>query len=75
MGLDEIKREFNNLDQSEKLLIVEDLWNQIAKGNNDIPMYDWQKSELDKRYREYKKGKLELHDWNIVHNELRKQFK
>ena len=31
MSLEEIKRAIDNLAQSEKLLIVEDIWNQIAK--------------------------------------------
>lgn len=75
MSLEEIKREIQRLNQSEKLLIVEETWNLIATGNNEIPMYDWQKKELDKRYDEFKKGKLELHDWEKVHNELREQFK
>jgi len=75
MSLEEIKREIQRLNQSEKLLIVEETWNLIATSNNDIPMYDWQKKELDKRYAEYKKGKLELHDWEKVHNELREQYK
>ncbi len=75
MCLEEIKKEIKRLNQSERLLIVADTWNLIATDNKDIPMYDWQKKELDKRYDEYKQGKLELHDWKAVHNELREQYK
>ncbi len=75
MSLEEIKRAIDNLAQSEKLLIVEDIWNQIAKDNNSIPMYEWQKKELNKRYNEYKQGKLELHSRKNVHKDLREQYK
>lgn len=36
---------------------------------------EWQKSELDKRYKDYKNGKLKLHDWEGVHEELRNKYK
>ena len=75
MSLEEIKKEIKRLNQSERLLIVEDTWNLIATDNKDIPMYDWQKKELDKRYDEYKQGKLEIYDCETVHNELREQYK
>ena len=75
MSFEEIKKEIKRLNQSERLLLVEDTWNLIATDNNDVPMYDWQKRELDKRYEEYKSGKLELHDWKLVHNKLREQYK
>ncbi len=75
MSLEEIKREINRLAPSEKLGIVEDIWNQIAKDNDSIPIYDWQKRELDIRYNELQKGKLERHDWKIVHNNIREQYK
>ena len=38
-------------------------------------MPEWQKSELDKRYSDYKKGKLKIHDWKGVHEELRNKYK
>ncbi len=38
-------------------------------------MHEWQKHELDKRYQEYKSGKLELRDWQTVHEELRAKYK
>jgi hypothetical protein len=38
-------------------------------------MPEWQKVELDKRYKEYKSGELSLHEWKEVHEELRKKYK
>lgn len=75
MKPEQLKEEINKLDLSEKLLLVEDIWDSIAISNNDIPVADWQKKELDKRYQEYQEGKLKLHDWEGVHEDLRKKYK
>ena len=75
MRPEEIKNEINQLELSEKLLIVEDIWDSIAASNSELPMPDWQKKELDKRLKEFSENKLELHDWQSVHNELREKYK
>jgi len=75
MRTEKIKDEIRSLELSEKLLLVEDIWDSIAFSNSVIPMPMWQKQELDRRYNEYKKGKLELHDWEEVHKKLRQKYK
>jgi putative addiction module component (TIGR02574 family) len=75
MKADEIRSEIESLELSEKLLLVEDIWDSIAASNSELPMPEWQKMELDRRYNEYKEGKLELHDWKTVHEELRDKYK
>ena len=75
MRPDEIKKEINELALSEKLLLVEDIWDSIAADNLEIPIPAWQKRELDKRYKEYKEGKLGLHNWEEVHKDLREKYK
>jgi len=75
MKTEELIKEIDHLGLSEKLLLVEDIWDKIASNNADIPMPQWQKLELDKRYQEYQEGKLELHDWKDVHQELRDKYK
>ncbi len=75
MRPDEIKDEINGLELSEKLLLVEDIWDSIAFNNAEIPMPEWQKNELDKRYKNYKDGKLALNDWASVHKDLREKYK
>lgn len=39
--------EFDDLSPSERLQLVEDLWDSLAA--EVIPFHDWQKSELDRR--------------------------
>jgi putative addiction module component (TIGR02574 family) len=75
MRLEEIKEEIAKLGLAEKLLLVEDVWDSIAEGNAQLPMPEWQKMELDKRYRAYQEGRLALHGWKAVHEELRNKLK
>lgn len=75
MRPDQIRDEINSLGLSEKLILVEDIWDSIATSNAEIPMPEWQKIELGKRYKEYEEGKLELHDWDLVHKDLRDKYK
>lgn len=75
MRAEQIKQEINRLELSEKLLLVEDIWDSIAASNSELPMPEWQKYELDRRYKEFKKGKLALHDWKAVHKDLREKYK
>jgi len=75
MSVKEIIKQINKLELSEKLILVEDIWDSIARNNSVLPLYEWQKAELDKRYKEYKNGEQTLHNWNEVHEELRKKYK
>ena len=72
---EEIKTEISQLKLAEKILLVEDIWDSIASDNSELPMPKWQKKELDHRYQEYKKGNLELHNWQSVHESLRDKYK
>jgi putative addiction module component (TIGR02574 family) len=40
---------FDDLSPSEKLLLVEDLWDSLAATPDDVPVHDWQQEELDRR--------------------------
>ena len=42
MKPEQIKDEINRLELSEKLLLVEDIWDSIATSNSEIPMPEWQ---------------------------------
>ena len=49
--------EINNLEQlplAERILLVEDLWDSIARSHEaDLPIPEWQKAELMRRKRKY----------------------
>ncbi len=38
-----------DLSASEKLQLVEDLWDDLAADPSEIPVHDWQQEELDRR--------------------------
>ena len=38
-----------DLSPSEKLQLVEDLWDDLAATPSEIPVHDWQKDELARR--------------------------
>ncbi len=75
MKAQEIVQEIEKLGLSEKLLLVEDIWDGIARNNGELPMPEWQKTEIDKRYREFKKGHLECHNWESVHEDIRNKYR
>lgn len=52
MELNQLIKEIDKLDLSEKLLLVEDIWDSIARSNSELPLPELQKLELDKRYQE-----------------------
>ena len=69
----DIIAEIDKLELSEKLILVEDIWDSIAKANSSLPMPEWQKSELDKRAIELNNAEP-LKDWKSVHRKLRTEI-
>jgi putative addiction module component (TIGR02574 family) len=59
---------------TEKLCLVEELWNFIAFNDNELPISKAQQQELDKRYKDYQAGNVVLHDWQDVRNGLRAKY-
>ncbi len=74
MEPNDILAEIHKLELSEKFLLVEDIWDLIAKTNSKLPMPEWQKIELEKRGNEFQDGSLELKDWKTVHQKIRSEF-
>ena len=75
MEPDKITAEINRLSLPQKLILAQDIWDSIALESGKLPMPEWQKNELEKRYAQYKQGKMELHDWREIHDELRERHK
>lgn len=73
MEPDKIAAEINRLSLPQKLILAQDIWDSIASESGKLSMPEWQKIELGKRYSHYKMGKMDLHDWEAVHNELRER--
>jgi len=46
-------QELETLPVSERVQLVEDLWDSIARSNAKTPLPQWQKEELDRRKQNY----------------------
>lgn len=75
MTIDQLKSEISKLKISDKLLLIEGVWDSIAEFNSELPVAEWQRLELDKRDQEYQRGALELYDADQVHDSLREKYK
>jgi len=46
-------QQLESLSVPERVQLVEDLWDSIARSNAQIPIPQWQKDELARRKRDY----------------------
>ncbi len=60
-----------DLTPAEKLLLVEDLWDDLASNPSDIPVHDWQKEELDRRRENLQRHPASGLSWNEVRKRVR----
>lgn len=75
MRIDEIRSEIGNLAVSEKLILIEDVWDENAKSNQKLPLPEWQKQELSKRLSLYENRKIKTKIGSEVHEDLRNKYK
>jgi len=60
-----------DLSPSEKLQLVEDLWDDLAATPADIPIPDWQIEELDRRKANLKSNPASGLSWDEVKRRVR----
>lgn len=65
-----ILSEIKKLSVSERILIVEDIWDSIALSSDQLSVTTEQKSELDKRYLDYKKNPETGTSWEDVKRKI-----
>ena len=58
---------------SEKLQLVEDLWDDIASVPERVPVPDWQKEELARRKSEHLQNPASGASWEEAKARIRKQ--
>ena len=59
------------LSFSEKLQLLEDLWDSIAQDPEQIPILDWQKEELAKRKATYLNNPDSGSSWEAAKERIR----
>jgi len=62
-----------DLSPSEKLQLVEDLWDDLAASPSDVPLYDWQKKELEQRKLRLMSNPESGISWNELKRRVRRQ--
>lgn len=60
-----------DLSPSEKLQLVEDLWDDLASANDQVPVHEWQKSELDRRKMNLQETAAPLASWSEIKERVR----
>lgn len=60
-----------DLSPSEKLQLVEDLWDDLAAIPSDVPVPDWQVEELDRRKANLKSNPASGIAWDEVKRRVR----
>jgi putative addiction module component (TIGR02574 family) len=65
---------FDELSSSEKLLLLEELWDDLAEQPATVPVHDWQKCDLERRYQEYLQNPSEGSPWPDVRERLLRAF-
>jgi putative addiction module component (TIGR02574 family) len=59
------------LSVSEKLQLVEDLWDDIASTPAAVPVHDWQKEELARRKQNLLKNPASGLSWHEIQHRVR----
>ena len=63
-----------DLSPSEKLQLVEDLWDDLAAAPEAVPVHDWQKQELARRKANLLKNPASGLPWEKVKRNVRARY-
>ncbi|MBI2427720.1 MAG: addiction module protein [Ignavibacteriales bacterium] len=65
-----IRNEIKNLSISERILLVEEIWDSIAKENGAFELTQSQKDELDRRSEAFRKNPQLGRSWEEIKSEF-----
>lgn len=63
-----------DLSPSEKLQLVEDLWDDLAAIPETVPVHDWQKEELTRRKTRLTQNPASGLTWDEVKRRVRRRY-
>jgi len=64
----------SDLSPSEKLQLVEDLWDDLAAIPEEVPVHDWQKEELARRKANLMRSLASGLSWEEVKQRVRSRY-
>jgi len=71
---EQILNQVDKLSINERLLIVESIWDSILSAQNSISVSEQQKSELDKRYADFKDNPDNKSTWEDAKKRIKSQI-
>ncbi len=63
-----------DLSPTEKLQLVEDLWDDLAATPEAVPIHEWQKQELTRRKANLLSNPAAGLSWEVVKRRVRSQY-
>jgi len=63
-----------DLSPNEKLQLVEDLWDDLAASQEEVPIHDWQKEELARRKANLTKHPTSGLSWEETQRKIRARY-
>jgi putative addiction module component (TIGR02574 family) len=66
ISMDDIRK----LSVSERIQLVEDIWDTIASSREEVALTDRQRQELDRRLDEHAKDPSAGRSWDVVREDL-----
>ena len=69
-----LRNEINNLSIPERILLVEEIWDSIAKENEAFELTQSQKEELDRRSESLRKNPMQGRTWGVFHSKRNPQL-
>jgi putative addiction module component (TIGR02574 family) len=63
-----------DLSSSEKLQLVEDLWDDLAATTSEVPVHEWQKKELARRKANLMSNPASGLSWDEVKRRVRSRY-
>ena len=63
-----------DLSPSEKLQLVQDLWDDLATAPETVPVHDWQEQELERRRAVFLKNPAAALTWEEVRLRVRAHY-
>ncbi len=65
----------NEMTTTEKLVVINQIWDDLLRNPDEIPSPEWHKDVLSARAERIKKGEAHFKDFESVKSELRSEFK
>ena len=66
--------EIQNLSRKEKIRLMEAIWDDLSKGDEELESPEWHREALRETEERLASGEEKLIDWETAKKELRKRF-